>query len=107
MATVRNKTRDVLALFRSDAPPVDPGGEVTLRDEVFVERAWPTATWEIVTAPALDGYVDASTEDAHLWVAAQPEEPAAYDPSAHGAKEVAEYLRTADEAERVRVIAVE
>jgi len=69
VAVVRNKTGDTLALFSSDAPPIDPGGEVTLRDEVFVELAWPKSTWEVVTPPG-DGYVDASTEDAHLFVPA-------------------------------------
>ena len=66
MAVVKNKTGDVLTLFRADAPPVDPGGEVTVRDEVFVERAWPTSTWEVVTPP--EGYADESTEDAYLYV---------------------------------------
>lgn len=74
MATVKNKTGDTLALFRSDAPPVDPGGEVTLRDEVFAERAWPTSTWEVVTPPG-DGYTDASTDDAHLFLPAPEPAP--------------------------------
>jgi hypothetical protein len=74
MATVKNKTGDVLALFRSDAPPVDPGGEVTLRDELFAGRAWPTSTWELVTAPG-DGYTDASDEDAHLFLPESEPEP--------------------------------
>lgn len=102
MAVVRNKTGDTLALFSPDAPPVDPGGEVTISDERFVERAWPTSTWEVVTAP--EGYVDASTDDAHLWVEAQPDE---YDPGAHNVEEVVEHLTNADDGERTRVIALE
>jgi hypothetical protein len=68
VAVVKNKTPDTLSLFRADAPPVDPGGEVTVRDEVFVERAWPTSTWDLVSAP--EGYEDASDEDAHLFLPA-------------------------------------
>lgn len=103
MAVVRNKTGDTLTLFSPDAPPVDPGGEVTISDERFVERAWPTSTWEVVKRPDGD-YVDASTDDAHLWVAPAPEE---YDPGAHSVDEVTEYLADAEEGERARVIAVE
>ena len=68
MAKVKNITGDTLSLFRADAPPVDPGGEVTVRDSAFVGRAWPTSTWELVEPPALEGYVDASTDEAHLYV---------------------------------------
>ncbi|WP_028657104.1 hypothetical protein [Nocardioides sp. J54] len=71
MARVRNVTGDTLSLFRTDAPPVAPGDEVTVRDENFVDRAWPKSTWELVEPPALEGYVDASTDEAHLW--AEPE----------------------------------
>lgn len=67
MAIVKNKTGDVLTLFRPDAPPVDAGGEVTLSDETFAGRAWPTSTWELVKPPGT-GYVDKSTKDAHLYV---------------------------------------
>lgn len=102
MAVVKNKTGDVLTLFRADAPPVDPGGEVTISDEAFVERAWPTSTWEVVTPPS--GYVDASTDEAALWIA---QDDAEYDPGAYGVGEVVEYLGTADEGERARVIALE
>jgi hypothetical protein len=102
VAVVRNKTEDTLTLFQPDAPPVDPGGEVTIADERFVERAWPTSTWDVVEKPK--GYVDASTDDAHLWIEPTPEE---YDPGAHGVDEVTEYLSNADEGERARVIAVE
>jgi hypothetical protein len=66
VAVVRNKTDDVLTLFRADAPPVDAGGEVTVSDANFVGRAWPTSTWELVEAP--EGYDDASTDEAHLYV---------------------------------------
>lgn len=105
MAVVRNKTDRRLALFRSDAPPVDAGGEATLRDEVFAERAWPTSTWELVEPPGSD-YIDASTDEAYLWVK-PPDDPDVYDPGAHGVGEVVEYLEGADEGERARVIAVE
>lgn len=71
MAVVKNKTGDILALFRADAPPVDPGGEVTLRDELFAGRAWPTSTWEVVEPPG-DGYKDASDEDSYLFLPASP-----------------------------------
>lgn len=74
MAVVKNKTPDTLTLFRADAPPVDPGGEVTVRDELFAGRAWPTSTWELVTPPG-DGYVDASDDDAHLYLPATPPAP--------------------------------
>lgn len=106
MAVVRNKTPDTLTLFRADAPPVDPGGEVTVSDKNFVDRAWPTSTWEVVTPPKLDGYVDASDEDAHLWVAAVPDDEA-FDPSDHGVPEVVAHLEQAEDGERARVIAAE
>lgn len=67
MAVVKNKTGDTLHLFSPDAPPIDPGGEVTLRDEVFAQRAWPKETWDLVEPPG-DGYVDESIEDAWLFV---------------------------------------
>lgn len=75
MAKVKNITGDTLSLFRSDAPPCDPGGEVEVRDELFVGRAWPTSTWELVEPPALEGYEDRSTEDAHLWAEEPEDEP--------------------------------
>jgi len=74
MAVVRNKTDEVLALFRPDAPPVDAGGEVTLRDGIFVGRAWPTSTWELVEPPGSD-FVDASTDEAILYLPAPEPEP--------------------------------
>ena len=74
MATVRNKTGDVLALFSPDAPPIDPGGEVTVSDEKFAGRAWPTSTWDLVTPPG-DGYVDASTDDSYLFLPAPEPAP--------------------------------
>lgn len=74
MAKVKNITRDVLSLFRADAPPIQPGDEVTVRDENFVDRAWPKSTWDLVDTPALDGYADASTDEAWLYVET-PETP--------------------------------
>jgi hypothetical protein len=73
VAVVKNKTPDTLTLFRADAPPVDPGGEVTVRDEVFVGRAWPTETWDLVTPP--EGCEDASTDEAHLFLPAEAPAP--------------------------------
>lgn len=70
MAVVKNKTGDTLSLFSPDAPPIDPGGEVTVSDETFANLAWPTSTWELVTPP--DGYADESHDEALLFV---PEEP--------------------------------
>lgn len=85
MAKVKNITGDVLSLFRADAPPVQPGDEVTVRDENFVGRAWPTSTWVLVEPPVLDGCVDQSTDDAILW--AEPaEEPAEDTPKRTRAK---------------------
>lgn len=74
MAVVKNKTGKVLALFRPDAPPVDPGSEVTLRDELFAGRAWPTSTWDLVEPPGA-AWVDASTDDALLFLPAPEPEP--------------------------------
>jgi hypothetical protein len=74
VAVVKNKTGDTLSLFSPDAPPIDPGGEVTVSDENFAERAWPHETWELVEPPG-SGYVDASLDDAYLFVPA-PEKPA-------------------------------
>lgn len=79
MATVKNITPDVLALFRADAPPVQPGDEVEVRDENFVGRAWPKSTWVVVKKPGKP-YLDASTEDAYLFVEPEPEAPAEADP---------------------------
>lgn len=74
MAKVKNLTPDTLSLFRADAPPVDPRGEVTVRDTNFVDRAWPKSTWDLIEPPVLkddlDGYVDLSTDEA--WLFAKP-----------------------------------
>ena len=67
MAVVRNITPDALSLFSPDSPAAQPGDDVTVSDEHFVDRAWPKSTWELVEPPTLDGYVEASTEDAYLW----------------------------------------
>ena len=81
MAVIRNITGDTRSLFHADAPPIHGAGcedcgypcnEVTVRDERFVERAWPTSTWELVEPPELDGYADASTDDAIVWAPALP-----------------------------------
>lgn len=70
MAVVQNITSDTLALFRPDAPPVQPKDKVTVSDENFVGRAWPKSTWKLVEPPKGKGYTDASTEDAHIFLAA-------------------------------------
>lgn len=74
MTKIKNITRDTLSLFRTDAPPVDPGGEVTIKDENFVGRAWPKSTWAVVEPPALDGYEDTSSDDAWLWSEPAPQD---------------------------------
>jgi hypothetical protein len=74
VAVVRNVTSDVLALFRPDAPPVQPGDEITVSDENFAGRAWPKSTWAMVKKPG-KGYVDASPDDAHLFLPANADEP--------------------------------
>lgn len=71
MAVVRNITEDARSLFRADSPPADAGDEVTIPDETFADRAWPKSTWELVQKPG-DGYVDASIDDAYLFVADEP-----------------------------------
>lgn len=81
MAVVKNITPDALSVFRSDAPPVQPGDEVTIKDRNFVGRAWPHATWELITPPADDfaDYVDDDTDDAYCFVLPEPEEKAMAD----------------------------
>lgn len=77
MAEIKNISKDTLSLFHADAPPVTAGDTVTVRDENFVNRAWPTSTWELVEAPVLEGelsgYVDQSTDEAILWAEPLPE----------------------------------
>lgn len=81
MAKIKNITGDTLSLFRADAPPIQPGDVIAVRDENFVDRAWPTSTWELVEPPVLEGdlaqYADLSSDEAHLW--AVPEAPADVD----------------------------
>lgn len=85
MAIVQNITDLELSIFRVDAPLVFPGDKVTVRDENFVGRAWPKSTWALTKKPALDGYVDASTDDAWLWVEVTTEAtPATTDAPADG-----------------------
>jgi len=71
VAVVRNITPDALSVFRSDAPPCKAGDEVSVKDENFVNRAWPKSTWEIVTPP--EGYVDDDTPDAYVFVLPEPD----------------------------------
>lgn len=68
MAVLRNISGETLSLFTPSAPPTDADGEITVRDENFVDRAWPKGTWELVSPPELDGYADASIEDAWVWL---------------------------------------
>lgn len=81
MAVVRNITPDALSVFRSDAPPCKGGDEVFVKDENFVGRAWPHATWELVTPPEGDyaDYADDDTDDAYVFVLPEPEEKALAD----------------------------
>lgn len=104
MAVIRNISGEVLTLFRADAPPVEPGDSITVRDEVFIDRAWPSSTWEVVTPPQVDGFEQVAVEDAHLW--AEPD-PTLFDPADHKVDEVTDYLAAADDAERARVIQAE
>jgi hypothetical protein len=116
VATVKNITPNVLALFRADAPPIQPGDEVEVRDENFVDRAWPKSTWELIVPPSLEGYADDDTDDAYCWVIPPPE-PAfsdegfvdgrMEDPGAFTVEQVTDYLASADEHERTRVITTE
>lgn len=75
MAVVRNITPDELSVGAFDGPLVAPGAEHEVPDEDFVDRAWPTSTWELVTKPG-KGYVDASPDDAVLYIS-QPDETVA------------------------------
>jgi len=75
VAVVKNITPDVLSLFRADAPPIQPGDKVTVKDANFVGRAWPKSSWELVTPPEGD-YIDDDTEDAYCFsLPAQEDEP--------------------------------
>jgi len=75
VAKIRNITPDTLNLFRADAPPIFPGDEITVPDDVFVGLAWPTETWEVTEPPALDGVVDVSVDDAAVYEPAPEPEP--------------------------------
>lgn len=85
MAKVKNLTPDTLSLFRADAPPVDPGGEVTVRDANFVDRAWPKSTWDLLEKPVLADefaeYVDQSTDEAWLFAVPEPAPEPVADPA--------------------------
>lgn len=99
MAKVKNITPDPLSLFSVDAPPVLPGDTVTVRDEAFVERAWPSSVWEVVEPPAIEGVTEAVVEDAHLWTA-QPvagEEPEHLDAPSFEVLSVAEPVEVVPE----------
>ena len=74
MAVIKNISGETRHLFRPDAPPVYDGDEITIPDEDFVGRAWPTDTWQLVTAPAKPA-IDASPVDAVLYL--PPGEPPA------------------------------
>jgi hypothetical protein len=75
VAVVRNITGEPLSLFTADAPPAQPGDDVTVSDERFANRAWPTSTWKVVTAPG-KGYVGASPDDAVVYIT-EPDETVA------------------------------
>lgn len=104
MARLRNITADTLTLFRADAPPVYAGDEITVRDEVFVDRAWPKSTWDLIDPPTLEGFEQVECDDAYIWQAVTVP---AFDPSEHNVDDVLAYLATADDAERARVIEAE
>ena len=73
MAVVRNNTDDVRSL--SNGQSVGPNKEIAVDDALFVDRAWPKSTWAVVKKPGKD-FIDASTEDAHLFVS-EPDETVA------------------------------
>lgn len=75
MAEVKNITTDELSLFRADSPPVKPGDTVTVKDENFVGRAWPKATWALIKKPAKPYVEDTSVTDAYVYT--EPEAPEA------------------------------
>lgn len=72
MAVVKNITPDARSLFSPDAAPLRAGDEATVADARFVDRAWPKSTWELVEPPTLDGCVDASTDEAYLYLLPEP-----------------------------------
>lgn len=72
MAVIKNITPDVRTLFRADAPPIDPDGEITVRDENVIGRAWPKSTWKFVEPPK--GHEDVGGDDAYLF---EPKTPPA------------------------------
>lgn len=78
MAVLRNRTTNRLSLFRPDAPPIEAGGEVTVRDERVVGRTWPRVTWEFIEPP--EGYDDVGPADAYLFTPT-PEKPKAKPPA--------------------------
>jgi hypothetical protein len=67
VAEVKNITKDELSLFRADAPPVQPGDTVTVKDENFVGRAWPKSTWALVKKPGKPYVEDTSVSDAYVF----------------------------------------
>lgn len=75
MARIKNISGEALCLFRSDAPQINAGDTITVRDEVFVGLAWPTDIWEVVEAPV--DAVNVSSADAALYLdpTAAPEPP--------------------------------
>ncbi len=74
MAKVKNVTKDVLSLFSAGAPPCEPGDTIAVSDAKFVGRAWPKSTWDLVEPPKGD-YMNASLEDAWLYIEPEPELP--------------------------------
>lgn len=73
MAVVQNKTDDTLTLY--DGRTVKKGDLVDVDDVEFVDRAWPKSTWSLAKKPA-KGFVDASTDDAVVFVS-KPDETVA------------------------------
>jgi hypothetical protein len=75
VAVVRNITNDDLSLSIPNAPVARAGKEAEVPDAAFVDRAWPKSTWTLVKKPGKD-YIDASTDDAVLFVT-EPDETVA------------------------------
>lgn len=70
MAQVRNVSNDKLHVPHVGRV-LDPDELLEVADGDFVDRAWPTSTWKLVTSPAVG--TDVSPDDAILWTSLTPE----------------------------------
>jgi hypothetical protein len=79
MAVVRNISRDVRKVAHV-GKTVGLDELLEVADVDFLDRVWPTSTWQLTTPPA--GGVDASTADAILYKTDDGQSPAAAAPPA-------------------------